>query len=106
MIEGEGSPEGVVPAQPGRSYRDTVNNYLYLKMGGTMTLGWRHVGTCSASTLNAEARILTTEADPNGTLSFSGPAVCFGTGAVAGAVWAKTTSGTSNNEWVAIINPA
>ena len=106
MIEGEGSPEGVVDGQPGRSYRDTTNNDLYIKMGGTMKLGWQLQGKCSATSLYAQSRIVTSDVDPNGVISYSGPAVCFGFGAAEGAIWAKTTDGTSDNEWVTIIAPA
>jgi hypothetical protein len=49
------------------------------------------------------SNIYTHSADPNGVKTAAGPAICLGTGGVAGQLWAKTTTGTSNNEWVAIL---
>jgi hypothetical protein len=41
--------------------------------------------------------------DPNGHVTATGAAICLGSGAAVGQVWQKTTSGTSNSEWVQII---
>lgn len=43
-LSGNGSPEGVVPANPGTRYNDLVTNDEYLKIAGVQTLGWSKVG--------------------------------------------------------------
>jgi len=105
MIEGSGSPEGVVPAQPGRMYRDADTNDLYMKMGGVQENGWRKVGTAPQSLITGGREVFHSDVDPNGVVEATGPAICLGKDALAGALWAKTTSGTSKNDWVLIISP-
>lgn len=106
MIESEGSPEGTVPSEPGRTYHDTLTDDLYIKMYGVQATGWLKIGriTTSASTSSA-AKVFSTNVDPNGAIEATGPALCLGYGAMSGGVWAKTTSGTSDDDWTQIIAP-
>ena len=39
-LAGVGSPEGVVAANPGRTYLDTSTNGFWVKNNGTGTTGW------------------------------------------------------------------
>ncbi len=43
-LSGFGSPQGVVPGVPGQSYQDLNNQQLWMKMAGTLEMGWRLVG--------------------------------------------------------------
>lgn len=43
-ITNSGSPEGVVPGNPGQTYIDSDNNDLYVKFTGVQELGWKLVG--------------------------------------------------------------
>ncbi len=43
-LSGNGSPEGVVTAIPGRTYWDRLNKELYIKDTGTGNTGWRRFG--------------------------------------------------------------
>ena len=42
---GEGSPEGVVSAEIGTTYQDTLNGKLYIKRAGTDNTGWYLIGS-------------------------------------------------------------
>ena len=39
-LSGVGSPEGVVAANPGRTYLDTSTNSFWVKNSGSGTTGW------------------------------------------------------------------
>jgi len=39
-ILGKGSPEGVVAAEPGRFYVNTLTNAIWIKLNGKGTAGW------------------------------------------------------------------
>jgi hypothetical protein len=43
-ITAPGSPEGVVPGNPGQTYVDSDTNDLYEKIAGVQELGWKLVG--------------------------------------------------------------
>lgn len=45
---GAGSPEGVVTAPVGSSYRDTSSGSLYMKTSGAGNTGWTQLGTSTA----------------------------------------------------------
>lgn len=75
-IVGSGSPEGIVPGNPGQSYVDSVTNDLYVKFAGVQELGWKCVG---------KAPVV------SGGGSATGPTEVFsGTGSPAGVVFPTT----------------
>lgn len=43
-IQGTGSPEGTVEANPGTAYTDSVTQDLYIKIAGVQSLGWALAG--------------------------------------------------------------
>jgi hypothetical protein len=43
-IQGTGSPEGAVDANPGTAFVDQATNNLYVKFAGVQKLGWQLVG--------------------------------------------------------------
>lgn len=107
---GHGTPEGIVIGNPGMRYRDLDNDDLYLKITGTAETGWRLIGKwpgsgggSSGGGTGGGGNVFASAADPSGVLSVTGPAVCIGSGAFAGTFWVKSTSGTSANDWVALI---
>lgn len=44
MIAGNGSPENVVPANPGTGYQDLDTNDMWVKFAGVQKVGWHKVG--------------------------------------------------------------
>lgn len=43
-MSGDGSPEGVVPGNPGTRYTDLLTQNEYLKVAGVQSLGWQLIG--------------------------------------------------------------
>lgn len=103
-LSGNGNPEGVVVGVPGWRYKDLLTHDLYLKISGSSVRGWIKIGVWEDEGGGTPANnILSTNVDPNGVVSATGVAICVGYDAMFGKVWQKTTAGTSNNEWVAVI---
>lgn len=106
-LSGNGSPEGVVPGNPGQTFIDLVTNNLWLKIRGSQTKGWQLVGvwsgTSGGGTVVGGTQIFTWDGVGDKPAA-SGVALLIGTvgSAVDGQMWKKTSSSTSNTDWVAV----
>jgi hypothetical protein len=92
LLSGSGSPDGVVEANPGTGYRDTVTNDLYVKFAGVQRVGWVNVGKCPASTGGGgggDTQIFSCAGSPVGVIfPTATDALCFQTDSVpAGIMW-------------------
>lgn len=105
-LSGNGSPEGVVPGNPGQSYTDLDNNNLYLKIRGTQTIGWQLVGVAGegtgGGTTPANLQLMTgatavPASDPSDT---SLPAFYVGTPAAGNTLYFWNTA---TQAWVGVI---
>jgi hypothetical protein len=105
-LYGDGSPEGVVNAFPGMRYIDNGTSALWIKAIGVQSLGWIETGAFGSGAVSisgTSGKVFSTPADPNGVLSANGAAVAIGSGDVAGKIWVKSSSGTSDSDWNLLI---
>ncbi len=97
IARGNGPPTVNVPLFI-ELYIDAATGDVYANQDGTTT-GWFLV-TASVSGVTG---ITAYDGDPNGVKTMTGQAICLGSGSTIGAVWIKTSAGTSNNEWQELI---
>lgn len=99
-LSGHGSPEGVVPANPGTLWTDIDTNEVYLKIVGVQLMGWQKVGVATAAAGGGIQRVFSGSAtDPNGTISADAPAYYYST--VDSSQWYKTGSGSAG--WLVFV---
>jgi len=95
---GSGSPEGVVVGQLGNTYVDIVSQNFYEKASGNnLNTGW-----IVLSGSGAVQRVFGGTANPNGSLSITGPAYYIqddGAGNIV-FLWSKPNGVSGNTGWV------
>lgn len=89
---GNGSPEGVVTANPGAGYGDNLTGYMYTKWSGTGNTGWRAGGGSGGGA----GTWSTGSGSPEGVIT-AGPGATYGD-VVTGFHYIKW-SGTGNTGW-------
>lgn len=69
-IGGSGNPEGVISAEPGIGYVDSVTNDLYVKIAGVQQLGWRKAGKAgSGGGCTSTSSVLSGNGSPVGVIT-------------------------------------
>ncbi len=94
---GSGPPDADTPLFL-ELYIDGDTGDVYANQDGTAS-GWFLV----TASISGVTGITAYDGDPNGVKTMTGQAICLGSGTTLGAIWIKTSAGTSNNEWTEII---
>lgn len=100
-----GSPEGVVPGNPGQTCVNLLNGDLYLKLQGTQMIGWQLVGVSGGGGGGGggNQQIFIYNGNPNGHVALTGPGMVIDTSVSPSNIWIKQTNGASNSDWVLLI---
>jgi hypothetical protein len=85
IINNQGNPEGVVPANMGSICQDNLNGNMYLKHTGTGVTGWVLIstgGSTATVSFGMQTGIDPVVPDPSGLVTFDGAVVAAGTNPV------------------------
>lgn len=93
----QGAPDANTPLWA-LGYIDKSTGDVYVNIDGTPT-GWVMI----TAGISGVSGVYAYDGNPNGNVTATGRGVCIGMGSTEGAIWGKTSAGTSNNEWFEMV---